>query len=338
MDLWITFIGTAASVPTAARGTSATLVARGGERLLIDCGEGTQRQFLRSGLGLVDVDAVLLTHLHGDHYLGLPGLLKTYGLRDRTAPLRLAGPPGLQALLTALRPVIGRTAFPLEVTEQAEGVVWTTPGARVEAFPTRHSVPSVGYALVEDPRPGQFDVAAARARGVPDGPLFGRLQRGEEVTGSAGTVRPEDVLGPPRAGRRVVLTGDTEPCAATVLAAHGADVLVHEGTFGDADGQRARDTRHSTVREAAEVALRAGVRLLAVTHLSNRLLPREAHAEAAEVFPDVLVPRDFDQVEVPFPERGGPMVHPGGARRSRADAAPPGDAGAAATVSDETGL
>jgi len=329
MDLWITFIGTSASVPTASRGTAATLIARGGERLLVDCGEGTQRQLLRSGLGLVDVDAVLLTHLHGDHYLGLPGLLKTFGLRDRSTPLRIVGPSGLTALMTALRPVIGRTAFPLELDERDDGVAWTSPGARVEAFPTQHSVPSIGYALIEEPRPGAFDVAAARALGVPSGPLFGRLQRGETVTADGGApVRPDQVLGPPRPGRRVVLTGDTEPCAATVVAAEGADLLVHEATFLAADGDRARATRHSTAREAAEVGRRAGVRLLALTHLSNRLLPREARAEAEAVFPRVVVPRDFDQVEVPFAERGAPELHAGGARRSReAVGEPEGDWG-----------
>ncbi|HWH14307.1 MAG TPA: ribonuclease Z, partial [Miltoncostaeaceae bacterium] len=322
MDLWITFIGTSASVPTAGRGTAATLVARGGDRLLVDCGEGTQRQLLRSGLGLVDVDAVLLTHLHGDHYLGLPGLLKTFGLRDRTAPLPVVGPPGLAALLGVLRPVIGRTAFPLEVREVAEGVAWTAPGARVEAFPTRHSVPSVGYALIEEARPGAFDVDAARSLGVPPGPLFGRLQRGQEIAlGDGRRVRSAEVLGPPRPGRRVVLTGDTEPCAATVVAAHRADLLVHEATFAAADGARARATRHSTAREAAEVGRQAEVALLALTHLSNRLMPRDARAEAEAVFPRVVVPRDFDQVEVPFPERGAPVLHPGGARRGEPAAA-----------------
>lgn len=325
MDLWITFVGTAASVPTASRGTSATLIARGGDRVLIDCGEGTQRQLLRSGLGLVDLDVILLTHLHGDHYLGLPGMLKTYGLRGREAPVRLVGPPGLEKLIGVLRPVIGRLPFALQLEEAAPGPVWTADGARIEAFPTHHSVPSLGYALIEDGRPGEFDVAAATALGVPFGPLFGRLQRGETLEVDGRTVRPEQVMGAPRPGRRVVLTGDTEPCAATVQAAAGADLLVHEATFLGEDAARARETRHSTAREAAQVAAKAGVRMLALTHLSSRCMPREARAEAQVEFAEVVVPRDFDQIEVPFPERGAPVLHPGGARR-RGPEAPAGKA------------
>ncbi len=315
MDLWITFLGTAASVPTAGRGTSATLVVRGGSRVLVDCGEGTQRQFLRSGLGLVDLDAILLTHLHGDHYLGLPGLLKTYGLRGRTDPLSLVGPPGLGALLTGLQMVIGRLSFPLVVLEVQPGPVLDLDGARWEAFATQHSIRSLGYALIENARPGMFDLAAATALGVPAGPLFGRLQRGETIHLDGGAVSPDQVLGTARAGRRVVITGDTEPCDGTREAARGADLLVHEATFLDEDRARARETRHSTAREAADVALAADVRLLALTHLSSRFLPREVRKEAESQFAPTIVPRDFDQVEIPFAERGEPILHPGGATR-----------------------
>jgi len=322
MDLWVTFIGTAASVPTASRGTSATLVVRGGSRVLVDCGEGTQRQFLRSGLGLIDLDAILLTHLHGDHYLGLPGLLKTYALRGRTEPLAIVGPPGLAALLGALQAVVGRLPFPLDVGEAQPGRVLTLDGASWEAFPTRHSVRSLGFALIEDPRPGMFDVAAARARGVPSGPLFGRLQRGETIRVDDAEVRPEQVLGPPRAGRSVVITGDTEPCEATIVAATGAELLVHEATFLDDERERARETRHSTAREAADVARSAGVQLLALTHLSSRFSSREIRKEAAAVFGETVVPRDFDQVEVPFAERGPPVFHLGGVSRGGPDEVP----------------
>lgn len=336
MDLWVTFIGTAASVPTAARGTAATLIARGGDRFLVDCGEGTQRQLLRSGVGLVELDLILITHLHGDHYLGLPGLLKTYGLRGRTAPVRIAGPKGLGKLLEVLRPVIGRTPFPLEVTELGPGgVPWRTDGARIEAFATSHGVPSVGYALIEDDRPGMFDVAAATALGVPSGPMFGRLQRGEAVTLPDGSeVRPGQVLGEARRGRRVVLTGDTEPCAGTVQAAHGADLLVHEATFCEDERERARETHHSTAREAAEVAATAGVGFLALTHISSRFMPRDIRAEARALFAETVVPRDFDQVELPFAERGGPVFHPGGARaRETADGVSEGADASARTAS-----
>ena len=311
MDLFLTFLGTAASVPTAARGLSATLLTRGGDRILVDCGEGTQRQLLRSRQGLIDLDVVLLTHLHGDHYLGLPGLLKTFALRGRGRPLPLVGPKGLSRLMRTLEPVIGRLSFPVEVVESDGGAVCELEGAAIEAFPTRHSVVSIGYSLVEEDRPGSFDVAAAQRLGVPSGPLFGRLQRGEEVLLDDGTtVRPEQVLGDARRGRRVVMTGDTGPCQTTLDAAWGATVLVHEATFSEEDRDRARETDHSTAAEAAALAEEAGVTLLALTHLGARAMPREIRREAEEVFRrTVVVPRDFDRIEVPNPERGAPVVH-----------------------------
>jgi ribonuclease Z len=317
MDLFLTFIGTSASVPTAARGTPAILIARGGARWLVDCGEGTQRQLLRSGLGLVDVDLILITHLHGDHYLGLPGLLKTYGLRGRERALVIAGPPGLVAMLETLRLVFGRLPYEVELLEVAPGILWRGEGARWEAFPTDHGMHhSFGYALVEDERPGAFDKEAALSLGVPEGPLFGQLQRGGEVVVDGHVVRPADVLGPARAGRRIVLSGDTRPCVATQEAARGADLLVHEATQLDGDRERAVETFHTTALEAGALARAAGVRLLALTHLSTRFGPREARREAEREFPRVVVPWDFDQVEVPFPERGEPMFHPAAERPS----------------------
>ncbi len=312
MDLLLTFLGTAASVPTRGRGTAATLIARGGERWLFDCGEGTQRQFLRSGLGLVDVDLVFLTHLHGDHILGLPGLIKTYGLRGRERPLRVVGPRGLRELVDRLGPVIGHPPYRLTIEEISAGSVHETSGARIEAFHTDHGVSSLGYALIEESRPGAFDVDAAAGLGVPAGPLFGRLQHGETITLADGrTVAPADVLGPPRSGRTIVISGDTRPCASTEGAAAGADLLVHEATFLHDELPRALETRHTTAREAAALAQAADVRLLALTHLSSRCMPREIRAEAEAVFANVVVPRDFDQIELPFRERGEPVLHRG---------------------------
>lgn len=329
MDLHVTFLGTSASVPTRARGTAATLIARGADRWLVDCGEGTQRQLLRSGLGLVDVDVILLTHLHGDHILGLPGLVKTYGLRGRQRPLRVVGPRGLRELVDRLAVVIGRTPYPLVIEEATAETVHEGAGVAIESFHTDHSVSSLGYAVIEDERPGAFDVQAATSLGVPAGPLFGRLQRGETVTLDTGAlVRPEQVLGPERAGRTIVISGDTRPCESTAAAAHGADLLIHEATFLHAELDRALETRHSTAQEAAELGRVAGVRLLALTHLSSRFMPRDARAEAEAVFPDVVVPRDFDQVEIPFRERGEPrLLRAGddGASRGRADESGTGD-------------
>jgi len=311
VDLQVTFIGTSASVPSAARGTSATLVARGGARWLIDCGEGTQRQLLRSGLGLTDVDAILLTHLHGDHFLGLPGMFKTYGLRGRERELLLVGPPGLEGLLDTLHPVIGRLPFRLDVMEASPGAVIREDGMEVRAFHTDHGIRSLGYALVEEDRPGAFDVDAARALGVQSGPDFGVLQRGGEVRCADGSVvRPDQVMGEAREGRTVVFSGDTRPCAGTADAATGADLLVHEATFTSEDRDRAIETRHSTAEEAAILARDAGVRMLALTHISTRVQPREVRREAEAIVTSVVVPRDFDQVEIPFRERGAPRLVP----------------------------
>jgi ribonuclease Z len=303
VDLSIFFAGTGGSVPTARRGLPAVLVRAGGDRLLFDCGEGTQRQLLRS-IGLPDIDAVFLTHYHLDHWLGLPGIVKTLDLRGREKPLAIYGPPGLTALWETLRPIIGRTGYKLTVRELDRHEDVPMGGYVVTAFPVTHRVPAYGYALVEDERPGRFDLEAARALGVEPGPDFGRLQRGEEVGG----VRPEQVIGPARNGRRLVISGDTAPCQAVEAFAHGADVLVHEATFTEDERERARETGHSTARQAAELARDAGVRLLALTHLSTRFFPREIRAEARAVFADTVVPRDFDAIDVPFPERGAPAL------------------------------
>lgn len=303
MDLSIFFAGTAGSIPTARRGLPATLVRAGGDRLLFDCGEGTQRQLLRS-VGLPDVDAIFITHFHLDHWMGLPGMVKTLDLRGREKPLEIFGPPGLLELWERLKPVIGRTTYRLGVEELARHDDVGFDGYTVTAFPVAHRVPAYGYALVEHDRPGRFDVETATRLGVRPGPDFGRLQRGETVDG----VTPEQVIGPDRRGRRIVLSGDTAPCQAVEAFAHEADVLVHEATFTDADRVRAKETGHSTARQAAEIARDAKVRLLALTHLSTRYFPREIRDEARAVFEDTVVPRDFDAIEVPFPERGAPAL------------------------------
>ena len=295
MDLDLVFLGTSASAPTASRGASATLLRRGGDRLLVDCGEGTQRQLLRSDAGLVDLEHVFLTHLHADHVLGLPGMLKTFALRGRQLPITVYGPRGTRSLLGALGIVIGRLTYPLAIEELGAGDAIEFDEYRVGAFAVAHGRNALGYALREDGRPGRFDVAAAEALGVPDGPARGALQRGEPVGLDGGrVVRPDDVLGPPRRGRTVVLSGDTAPTASVVSAAEAADVLVHEATFLADERVRARETDHSTAEDAAGVAREAGVLLLALTHLSARYAGSEVADEATKVFPATVVPRDFD--------------------------------------------
>jgi ribonuclease Z len=303
MDVSLFFAGTAGSVPTARRGLPALLLRAGGERILFDCGEGTQQQLLRS-IGLPDVDAVFITHFHLDHWLGLIGMVKTFDLRGRDRPLTIYGPPGLRQLFGGLRPVVGRSTYPLELVDLEPHDEIRFGSFLISPFPVNHRVEAYGYAFVEDDRPGRFDVDAARALGVPDGPAFGRLQRGETVNG----VQPEQVMGETRSGRRIVLSGDTAPCQAVEVFAHGADVLVHEATFMEDERARARETFHSTAHQAAEIARDAGVRLLALTHLSTRYFPRDIREEARAVFPNTVVPRDFDEITVPFPERGDPAI------------------------------
>jgi len=303
MDLDVVFIGTAGSAPTARRGLPATLIRRGGERLLIDCGEGTQRQLIRS-VGLVDLDDVFITHFHADHVLGLPGMLKTFGLQGRERPLRVYGPPGLRQLFKVLGPLIGKPGFDIRVGELESGEDLERDGYAIAAFSVKHRVPAFGYALIEDDRPGRFDEERARALGVEPGPDFGRLQRGETVETAAGTVAPEQVLGERRLGRKLVFSGDTAPCDMVRGEAAGADLLVHEATFVHDDLARARETGHSTARQAAMLAADADAGLLALTHLSTRYLVRDVRDEARAEFADTVVPRDFDRIEVPFPERG----------------------------------
>jgi ribonuclease Z len=303
MDLSLFFAGTAGSVPTARRGLPALLLRAGGDRILFDCGEGTQQQLLRS-IGLSDVGAVFITHFHLDHWLGLLGMIKTFDLRARERPLTLYGPPGLRGLIGAMRPVIGRTGYPLELAELEPYEEIRFGSFLISPFPVKHRVEAYGYAFVEDDRPGRFDVDAARTLGIVDGPDFGRLQRGETVDG----VRPEQVMGETRPGRRIVISGDTAPCQAVEVLAHDADLLVHEATFMEDERDRARETAHSTAHQAAEIARDAGVRLLALTHLSTRYFPRDVREEARAVFPNTVVPRDFDAIDVPFPERGEPSV------------------------------
>jgi ribonuclease Z len=319
VDLDVVFLGTSGATPTAQRAPAATLVRRGGERILFDCAEGTQRQLLRCDVGLLELREVFLTHFHADHYLGLPGMLKTYSLRGRDLPLTIYGPHGLRALLTSLRRIFGRLTYRVETIELEPGDRLERAGYRLEAFAVNHGVPAVGYALVEHERPGRFDVETADALGVPDGPERGVLQRGGALTLDEGRrIEPAQVLGPPREGRKLVLTGDTAPAASVVEAAAGADLLVHEATFLGEERERAHETLHSTAGEAALVAREAGVRMLALTHLSTRYFGHEVVEEARELFPDTVVPRDFDVIELPFRERGGPELVRAGARASKA--------------------
>ena len=315
MDLDVVFLGTSASAPTANRAPMALLVRRGGERLLFDCAEGTQRQLMRSTVGLPDLEEVFLTHFHADHYLGLPGMLKTFALRQRDVPLTVYGPPGLRELFSSLKRVFGKLTYPVEIEELRPGDALERDGYRILVFPVHHGVSAVGYALYEDERPGRFDADLADALGIPNGPERGALQRGDTITLDDGRVlEPGEVVGEPRSGRHLVITGDTAPVETVQALAEHADVLIHEATFSEEEQDRAADTLHSTARQAAEVARDAGVRLLALTHVSPRYFGPELVREAREVFERTVVPRDFDVLEIPFAERGAPTLVRRGAR------------------------
>jgi ribonuclease Z len=315
VDLDLVFLGTSGSMPTPQRAPTALLVRRGGERLLFDCAEGTQRQLLVSSVGLIELREVFLTHYHADHYLGLPGMLKTFALRGRELPITIYGPPGLRDLFGSLRRIFGRLTYPYELVELRPGDTLARAGYVLATFTVEHGVSAVGYALVEAERPGRFDVEVADSLGVPPGPERGALQAGEPVTVGGRVIHPEQVLGPPRPGRKLVIAGDTAPSPSVADAAVAADVLVHEATFLEDERERARETSHSTAADAATVARDAGVELLALTHLSNRYSGRDAAREAREVFAETVVPRDFDIIELPFRERGTPRLVKGGAAR-----------------------
>jgi ribonuclease Z len=308
LDLQLVFLGTAGATPTVERGSPSILLVRGGERILIDCGEGTQRQLMRSA-GLARINTILLTHMHGDHYLGLPGLLKTYSLLGRQEPLILLGPSGLYEIMRDAERLVGKPRFPFVVEEVREGSVLEAAGYVLKTTASQHGLPGLAWCLEEDERPGCFHPERAQALGVGCGPDFGRLQRGESVAGADGRqVRSEDVMDPPRGGRKIVFTGDTRPTAAITDLARGASVLVHDSTFGSAESDRALETGHSTAREAAGVARSAGVGTLVLTHVSSRHSWRELRDEARAVFPNSVLPRDLDTMVVPYPEKGEAWV------------------------------
>jgi ribonuclease Z len=308
MSLRVTFLGTGGAVPTTRRNTSAVLCRREGDRLLFDCGEGTQRQMMRFGTGF-GVSHVFVTHLHGDHTLGLPGLLQTMDFNDREAALSIHTPKGAAGDLRAmLEASAGRPSFPLSIREVGDGdVALERPEYEIRGFRTDHDARSVGYALIEEERKGRFDRERAEGLGVPVGPKFQRLHAGEAVELEDGTVvEPEQVVGDPRPGRRLVYTGDTRPTDRTAEVAEDADLLIHDATFASDNADRAGRTAHSTAAEAAELADRAGAKRLALVHVSSRYAgdvgPLEREARERFDGERAFVPDDGDAVSVPYPD------------------------------------
>jgi ribonuclease Z len=317
MELSIFFAGTAGSVPSARRGLPAILVRRGGDRILFDCGEGTQRQLV-SSVGLADLTEIFLTHFHTDHWLGLPGMINTFNLRGRDQPLTIHGPRGLHALMQMVARMSGRPSFELHAIELETGDVLERDGYRIAPVATDHRGPALGYVLFEDEWPWEFHPGTAATLGLTPGPEFGRVQRGETIRG----VSPEQVMGPPRPGRKLVLSGDTRPCDAIRVASHGADVLVHEATFAEEERRRADENGHSTAVQAAEIARDAEVGMLALNHISTRHPLALLRDEARSLFANTVAPRDFDTIEIPLTERGEPsLIRWDAARAAAAQAA-----------------
>ncbi len=312
--LKLTFLGTGAACPTLDRNVSGLALAREGETMLFDCGEGTQRQMMRYGVSFTFRD-IFFTHWHSDHLLGVIGLLRTLGLlnifggTERKEGLTLFGPKGAKRILAhALEVGIERVKFPVEIVELKPGDTVARADYDLLTFPTEHRADTIGYALVEHIRLGRFNPDKARALGIPEGPLWGKIHKGQPVTLDDGrVVAPEELVGAPRPGRKVVISGDTRPVEPLREAARGADLLVHEATFSEEDAARARETGHSTAAEAAEIARQAEVKRLILTHISPRY-SREAPellAEARAVFPETLIARDGLELEVPFEAEDG---------------------------------
>jgi ribonuclease Z len=304
--LTVTFLGTAGSLPTPERSPSAVLINREGELVLFDCGEGTQRQMMRAKTGMMSLDYIFITHHHADHILGIPGLLETMAFQGRREPVTIAGPARTSEVVELFdRLCYYSRKFHVRALELLPGDVVRMDGYEVEAVRTAHSVPSLGYCLREDPRPGRFNRDKAVALGVPPGPIFGKLQRGEAVEVEGRVVRPEDVMGPARPGRKVVYTGDSRPTPEVEEASRDADLLIHDGSLDDEMGDWAVETMHSTAGEAGELAQRAGVRRLILTHISSRYSDDVGPllADARRTFPDVLVAEDLLKIEVKLRDR-----------------------------------
>ena len=272
---------------------------------MFDCGEGTQLQMMRHGVSFT-LNELFFTHFHADHFLGVTGLVRTLGLQGRTDPMCFYGPPGARRVLhEAMVLGVERPPFEIAIEEVQPGDCLDRGEYDIQVFSTEHTRHSVGFSIAEHERLGRFDPERARELGVPEGPLWGQIHAGKTVTLENGTtVAPEELVGPSRPGRKVVITGDTSPCESVVSAADGADLLIHEATFADEEADRARETRHSTAKEAGQVALAARARRLVLSHLSARysrdFMP--ILEQAREVFPETIVARDGLTIEVPFPD------------------------------------
>lgn len=302
----LVFMGTGGSYPTKERNLSSVALKMNGNIILFDCAEGTQRQMMHTGLSFMQIECILISHFHGDHFLGLPGLMQTMYLNEREEPLDIYGPPKTVKRITGL---LGlghfNPTFDIRVHDLQAGETIDRGGYTIRCTWAHHGVPNMAYSIEEKERPGRFNKPRALELGIPEGPLFGRLQKGETVEHDGRTFTPEMVLGPPRRGRKVVYTGDTAPCEAIEKLAQDADVLIHDSTGGSDIEARMNEWGHSTSAQAAAIAKRAGALVLLLTHISPRYGQEEAQrleAEAKEIFPNTVLASDFYEHEVPFRE------------------------------------
>jgi ribonuclease Z len=304
MSLQVIFLGTAASIPTVDRALPSVVVKRKNEIFMFDCGEGVQRQMMKARVGFHKKMKIFVSHMHGDHVLGLPGLLQSMSLLDRTQQLEIYGPIGVKAFIEAIQQTVQFVlTFPVKILEiEDEGVVCEESEYYIQSAQTDHVIPSLAYALIEKARPGRFDPEKAKALGVPEGSLWSKLQHGETVkTGTGKVVNPKQVVGAPRPGIKIVYSGDTRPTRNLAKLAKNADLLIHEATFEDELLERAKEDGHSTPSQAAETAKKAEVKRLMLTHLSSRYKSAERLLEQAKrIFPNADVAEDFMKIEIPL--------------------------------------
>ncbi len=296
----VIFLGTSASTPTKNRSLPCIMLMREGEQLLFDCGEGSQRQMIKAGIGLRKRLKIFITHMHADHVLGLAGILMTLSLTGRQDPLEIFGPPGIEDLVHDLRKLFNFTPqFDLVINRVVPGTIYRGKGFRIEAFEVKHTVESYGYALIEDQRPGKFDPKKAEELGVPKGPLWKALQEGKTIVVNGRKIKPEDVLGPPRRGLKIVYTGDTAPIQSVVEVSREADLLIHEATFDDSLEDLAKEELHSTASQAAKVALEARAKRLVLTHISPRYEDASILLQQAKrIFDNTILAEDFMEIKL----------------------------------------
>ncbi|MEA2055391.1 MAG: ribonuclease Z [Candidatus Thermoplasmatota archaeon] len=300
-QLSITFLGTGGSWPTVKRNVTAVALKRGSEIILFDCGEGTQRQFQKSSLSYMQISKIFISHFHGDHFLGLPGLIQTMQLNDREAALHIYGPKGMVKLTSQLLSLgYFKPSYNVIVHEIDDKEVLEFEGYKIKVLKVKHGVPALAYCLEENVRPGKFDKLKALKIGIPEGPLFNKLQKGQTVTLKDGRkITPDVILGPPRTGRKIVISGDTEPCKSMIDFARGADVLIHESTFESELEDIAGKYGHTTAYQAAKIAKKADAEKLYLVHISPRYLDYKLlEKDARRIFKDSFVPRDFQEIDI----------------------------------------